>query len=152
MSTGTTLVAVKQQLKTLLTARPGLSGVQVSFARPTTGLLSEAIWFDTAAPDEADTAISVMGGAVKKVDETYTFTTVVQVLLTDGRDEETADLRAVALLAELQQTVAAAPVAIGAIRLLQMAGWVHTVGPLGEGTSKGARFDVALRVNALLQP
>lgn len=150
MSTGTTLVEVKQALVTALAARSGLSGVTVSYAKPaTTAMPAEAIWFGDA---EAETAISTMGGAVKKIDETYVLEAVVQVLIRDGRDEEAADVRAEAVFTEFQQQLAAVPKVIDAIRQAQMTGWVHTVGPIGESTNRGARFDIALRINALLQP
>ncbi len=149
MSTGTTLPEVRRALVASLGARPGLSAVTVSYAKPTGTMPAEAIWFGDA---EAETAIAVMGGAIKKVDETYTLDAVVQVLLRDGRDEEAADLRAAAVFAEFQQQLAATPQPVAAVRQVQMAGWAHTVGPIGETTNRAARFDITLRVNALLQP
>ena len=149
MSTGTTLVEVKQALVTSLGARAGLSAVTVSYARPNGTMPNECIWFGDA---EAETAISVMGGAVKKIDETYNLDAVVQILIRDGRDEEAADLRAEAVFTEFQQQLAATPKPVDAVRQVQMSGWAHTVGPIGETTNRAARFDITLRVNALLQP
>lgn len=149
MSTGTTVVEVIQALVALLDARAGLDGVAVSYARPNGTMPHEAIWFGDA---EAETSISVMGGAVKKVDETYDLAAVVQVLIRDGRDEEAADVRAKAVFTEFQQQLAATPKPVDAVRLVQMTGWARTVGLIGETTTRAARYDIALRVNALLQP
>lgn len=149
MATGTTLVTVKKALRTLLAARAGLAGVQVSYAKPLGGLLPEAVWFGGAEAPEA--RIAATGGTVKKVHENYSFTAVVQVLVEDGRDEEAADERAAALLGELQQAVAANPT-LGSTHVVQMAGWEQSLGPVGEGTNRAARYDVVLTVHAELAP
>lgn len=148
MTTGTTLTAFKVAYVALLAARPGLAGVQVAYAKPTTELQSEAIWLASATTE--DVRLATMGGAVKKVDETYLLSGVVQVLLSDGRDEQTADARANVLLGEVQEALAANPKDLAGVRLATLSGWEHDVGPIGEGTSKGARFDFTIRVEARL--
>ncbi|MEV0085258.1 hypothetical protein [Saccharopolyspora sp. NPDC050642] len=150
MSIGTTLPAVKRALLDALAARPGLSGVQVSYEMPQRALAGEAIWFDEDTETEA--GIPVMKAGTKKVDETYALPVVVQVLVTDGRDAEVADLRAAALLAELQQSLAENPQVTPAIQWAELGGWSHHVGPIGDGSSRGSRFDVLVRVRARLSP
>jgi len=150
MSTGTTLPAVKRAIVDALAARPGMAGVQVSYEMPQRGIAAESVWF--GEDTETETEIPVMKAGTKHVDETYALPLVVQVLVTDGRDAETADLRAAALLAQVQQCLAVQPRIIPAIQWAEMAGWVHHVGPIGDGTSRGSRFDVSVRVRARLSP
>lgn len=147
MTTGTTLVAFKGALRTRLAARAGLTGVQVLYAKPTSGLKAEAIWFEDA---ETDAEIPVLKAGTKKVDEHISLVAVIQVRINDGRNEEAADLRAAELLAELQQELAETPRTIDAIQWAEMLGWSHTVGPIGDGTSRAARFEVTLRIRARL--
>ncbi|MGW5647520.1 hypothetical protein [Saccharopolyspora sp. NPDC003762] len=150
MSTGTTLPVVKRALLDALAARPGLAGVQVAYEMPQRGIAAESLWFGEDTETEA--GIPVMKAGTKHVDEQFAVPMVVQVLITDGRDAETADQRAAALLAELQQCLAQAPRLTPAIQWAEMSGWVHHVGPIGDGTARGSRFDVALRVRARLIP
>lgn len=150
MSTGTTLPVVKRAILDALSARAGLSGVQVSYEMPQRGMLAESIWF--GEDTETETEIPVMRAGTKHVDETWSALLVVQVLITDGRDAETADLRAAALMAEVQQTLAAQPRITPAIQWAELGGWTHHVGPIGDGTSRGSRFDCAIRVRARLSP
>lgn len=151
MATGTTLIAFRSGLVTRLTARAALAGVQVAKTmpgtEPGTELAAESIWFADA---ESDHEIPVMKAGTKKVDEVFTLAAVVQVLILDGRDQDTADLRAVALLAELQQELAETPHTIDSVDWAEMAGWNYVGGALGGGTSRGSRFDVLLRVAARL--
>ncbi|WP_189059579.1 hypothetical protein [Longimycelium tulufanense] len=149
MATGTTLVSFKQELKTQLEARAGLSGVTVHYAFPETGITGEDIWFGEIA--ETDAEIPIMKSGTKKVDETVSVPVVVQVLKQQGEDQETADLRAVALLAELQQELAETPRTITDIYAAEMVGWTHTGGQLG-GSNHGSRFDVTVRIRARLEP
>lgn len=147
MSTGTSLVTFKQALRTALTARPGMSGVQVSYAFPEDDLQAESLWFEDAVTSNE---IPVMKAGTKKVDEEYTLDAVIQVLKQQGESQETADLRAAALLAELQQALAENPQITPEIQWVEMAGWEHTPGKLNAG--HGSRFNVTLRVRARLFP
>lgn len=149
MSTGTSLVAFKQTLKTALAARPGMSGVQLSYGYPGNDYVQrESVWFEGA--EVVNSEFPVMKAGTKKVDETYTLDVVVQVLKTQGEDQEAADLRAVALLAELQQALAENPQLTPEIQWAEMAGWEHATGELNTG--HGSRFNVTLRVRARLYP
>lgn len=150
MSTGSTLVVVKDALLVGLRARPGLAGVQVAYALPQRGLQREAIWFGEET--ETDAAIPVMRAGIKKVEEQYSLPMVLQVLVTDGRDERAADGRAVELLAELQQLLAERPRITDAIEWAELSAWAHYVGPIGDSTNRGARFEVQITVRARLFP
>lgn len=150
MSIGTTLPVVKRAIIDALSARAGLSGVQVSYEMPQRGILAESVWF--GEDTETETEIPVMKAGTKKVDETYALPLVVQVLVTDGRDAETADLRAAALLGEVQQCLAESPRLTPQIQWAELGGWSHHVGPIGDGTSRGSRFDALVRVRARLSP
>ncbi|MCI2421507.1 hypothetical protein MOQ72_29140 [Saccharopolyspora sp. K220] len=150
MSIGTTLPTVKRALVDALSARPGLAGVQVVYELPQRGLLTEAIWF--GEDTETENTIPVMRAGTKKVDETYALPLVVQVLITDGRDAETADQRAATLLGQVQQCLAENPRLTPEIQWAELGGWSHRVGPIGDGSSRGSRFDALVRVQARLFP
>lgn len=153
MATGTTLVTVTQALVALLAPRPALDGVQVAFCMPTNEpgneLADEAIWFGGASTPEVEQA--AFGGAIKADHERYDLEAVIQVALRDGRTEETCAVRAAALLAELQQVLASNKTAGGAMRI-QLAGWEHTIGPLGDSGNRGSRYDLTISVLAELKP
>lgn len=150
MSAGTSLVAFKQALKTALAARAGLTGVQVAYEYPSTNITGEDIWLGNA---ESDNRIPVMRAGTKKVDEDYTLTVFAQVLKTQGEGQEAADLRASALLAEVQQCLAETPQLTAQIMWAQITGWEHFVGPFeGGGASRGSRFEIRVSVRARLFP
>jgi hypothetical protein len=155
MATGTSLVALKQALVTALRARAGLTGVQVlywpdDFLVGDDHLKNEAIWFGNARWLESE--IQVLTAGTKPVDEVYEIDWYVQVLKEDGSTQETADLRAVALLAELQQALAETPQPStqsfwALIRLGQ-----HFTGQLVPGPNHGSRFEGTVEVRARLAP
>jgi hypothetical protein len=150
MAAGTTLVAVRVAFRTLLQARPDLDGVQVTYGRPRTDLPPEAIWFEGRS--EADhVRLAATGGVVKTVEENYDFNVVLQVLAEADAEDlgQAADERAVELFAELQQTVAAAPTVIDAVKVAQISGWTHDSAALGS-SEQGSRFVVTVRVTAHL--
>lgn len=150
MSTGTTLPTVKRALIDALSTRPSLDGVQVSYEMPQRAMSYESIWF--GEDTETENTIPVMRAGTKKVDETYALPLVVQVLVTDGRDAEAADLRAAALLGAVQQCLAESPRLTPEIQWAELGGWAHHVGPIGDGSSRGSRFDALVRVQARLIP
>ncbi len=148
MTTGSSVHAFKVALVALLAARAGLSSVQVAYSKPATDLQVEAIWLGDATAE--DVRLATMGGTVKKVDEVYLLAGVVQVLKTDGVNEQTAAARCVVLFGEVQEALAASLDDLGGVRLATLSGWEHTVGQIGDGPSKGARFDFTVRVEARL--
>lgn len=155
MATGTTLYDVTDALVTLLDARPGLDDVTVTFAKPMNEpgveLADEAIWFGGATTDVEQAAF---GGTIKADFEQYELDCVVQVLIRDGRTEQACALRAKALFAELQQALAAktTKTLVAGVQKIQLTGWEHQVGPVGDGTNRGARYDVTIFVMAELKP
>ena len=153
MSQGTSLVAFKQAIITNLTARSGLSGVQVAYAwddlpSGDDHLEGEAIWLgDTTWPEYE---IPVMRSGTKKVDERYELELFIQVLKVDGSDQETADVRAQALLVEVQQALAETPQQSAQIFVAQFVVQKHHTGQIPPGPGHGSRFDCVLAVHARL--
>lgn len=131
--TTTSLPTVKAQLLARLQARPGLAGVQVTYVWPggdATG--DEAIWFGDA---RGVGTYPVMRAGRKPRDEEYTFDVFAQVLAPDSWDQ-TSEARALALLAELEGTVADDPnLGLTALPTLvaRVANWTLTNGVLGDG-------------------
>lgn len=155
MSQGTSLVAVKQVLVTALRARPGLAGIQVLYAwddfeGTDDHLRDEAIWFGNTLWTASE--IPVMKAGTKKVDEEYELEVFIQVLKTDGVDQEAADVRARLLLVELQQALAEAPqISVETFwALLRMRR--HATGLLAPGPGHGSRFEGVIEVRARLAP
>lgn len=155
MTTGTSLVAVKQALVTALRARPGLSGVQVlygidDFPTGDDHLEEEAIWFGEAT--WPDTEIPTLRAGTKEVDETYELAWVVEVIKPDGSSQEAADVRAKALMVELQQALAEnpqiAPEILWAVFVIRR----HVPGQVASGPGHGSRFEGVIEVRARLFP
>jgi hypothetical protein len=155
MSTGTSLVALKQALITALRARAGLVGVQVLYAAGDfqTGddhLEGEAIWLRNTEWESSE--FPVMRAGTKKVDEVYALEVFVQVLKTDGSSQETADLRALALVAELQQALAETPQVSAQTFWGELKMRRHITGQLSPGPGHGSRFEAVIWVKARLAP
>lgn len=151
MTTGTTLVAFKQALRTRLSARPGLVGVTVSYAEPVVYETDDNMWFGTAT---GAAKLSVMrGGATAlKVDEDYQLGVHIQAVKYGDDAQEAVDLRATELLRELQTELAETPQTIPDIFIAEFVGWSATVGPVvvEDGSGYASRFDTQVRVRARL--
>lgn len=155
MTTGTSLVAVKQALVTALRARAGLTGVQVLYAFDDfevgdDHVQDDAIWFTDTEWIESE--ITVWNTGTKKVDETYSLGWTIQVLKADGATQETADLRAKTLLVELQQALAEVPVISAEILWALLRMTRHATGQLVSGPGHGSRFEGVVEVRARLAP
>ncbi len=150
MSTGSSLIAFKQALRVALVSRQTLTGVQVTYEYPVASITGEDVWLGNA---ESTNRIPVMRAGTKKVDEDYTLTVIVQVLMTQSEGQEAADLRAVALLREVQQCLAENPQITPEIQWAQVSGWTHSTGPFeGGSSSRGSRFEIRVNVRARLFP
>ena len=151
MTTGTSLVALKQALVTALAARPGLAAVQVEYEYPMPSPEAQAIWFGGAEAD-LDTPVARAGRI--KMQEDYTVTLVAQVLKQQGEGQEAADVAALALLQEIQQELADNPVPTPAVLWALLKSWSHSVGPFGDASggnvSRGSRFEIRIGVRARL--
>lgn len=155
MTTGTSLVAVKQAVVTALRARGGLAGVQVlygpdDFEAGDDHVQDEAIWLGDT--NWLTSEIPVWNTGTKKLDETYALNWVIQVLKADGALQETADLRARVLLAELQQALAETPVISAEILWGLLRVTRHLTGQMVTGPGHGARFEGVIEVRARLAP
>lgn len=147
---GTTLVPVKQALRDLLRARPALSEVQVSYGEPGAyNLGSDAIWFTVA--EALHHEIAMRNGGAFPIKEDYHLTVIVQsfTMTTEGFEEN--DLRAAAMMHELELVVGENPQVIPGVMLIQLAGWQHFPAVANaEGSGYISRFEVQLRVRAQL--
>lgn len=153
-NTGTTLVAVKIALRDLLKARVGLADVQIAYAEPGAyNIESDAIWFSVAEALHHET--SMRNGAAFPIQEDYHLTVIVQAF-TFGADIaieglEEGDLRAVALMHELELCVSENATSIPGVMMLQLAGWQHFPNEANAaGSGYISRFEVQLRVRARL--
>jgi hypothetical protein len=155
MTTGTSLVVLKQTVVTALRARPGLTGVQIlygpdDFVSPDDHVEAEAIWFGDTEWLESE--IPVMKSGTKKIDETYALRWTLQVVKDDGSSQETADLRAKALLVELQQALAEAPDISAEVFWALLRVERHLTGQMVTGPGHGSRFEGVIEVRARLAP
>lgn len=158
MSQGTTLIAVKQRLKTVLAAAVAADVTVMYWADElaTSSLPRKAIWFD-----EADSIVDIptMRTGAKAYHETYTIACIVQVLADDGSSQETADTEAAAILQTVQSEIASDPQlgkTITGLQWVKFAGWEHELGqlpnPNGGELGHGSRFTARLAVSARLNP
>lgn len=143
---GTSLIVFKQALCEELRARPGLADVEVLYA-PTDAESDEAIWFGKAETEEL--SIASMRADKLHLQEKYDLYGCVQVKMTQGQTQEQADVRAVAILAELQQELTEAPNTCDDIQWASLHSWKHVGGKLGTG--HGSRFEFTIRVHARLE-
>lgn len=149
MSTGTTLVTLKQELRDALQVLPGLVEVKVSYGYPGEGgITGRDIWMADA---ESENQIPTMRAGTKRVDETLALSLIVQVLKTSGEGQEAADLEAVELFSEVQQLFARSPQISPSIMWAQIARWSHKTGSFaGNESSHGSRFEVTIVARARL--
>jgi hypothetical protein len=143
---GTSLVLFKQALCEELRARPGLADVEVLYA-PTDAESAEAIWFGKAETEEL--SIATLRAGKLHLQEKYDLYGCVQVRQTEGQTQESADVRAVAILAELQQELTEAPDTCDDIQWASLHSWKHVGGKLGTG--HGSRFEFTIRVHARME-
>lgn len=155
MTTGTSLVDFKQALVTALRARPALAAVQVlygpdDFPSGDDHVENESIWFG----DTNWTAfeIPLIKAGTKKVDETYELDWIIQVIKGDGSLQETADIRAKALLVELQQALAETPQVSAETFWAQLRLRRHATGQVVSGPGHGSRFEGVVEVRSRLYP
>lgn len=100
---GTTMAAVKANLKTALLARAGLSGVKVTYGHPggnATG--REIIWLGSTNTEGTQTVPSMRAGT-KRRHEDYTLNVYIEVL---GHSPEKCEQRACSISAEIEDYIA----------------------------------------------
>jgi hypothetical protein len=149
VTTGTTLVTLKQQLRDALQALPGLASAQITYGYPgENAITGKDIWMADA---ESENHIAVIKAGTKKVDETLALSLIIQVLKTAGEGQEAADLEAVELFSEVQQLFARSPQISPSIMWAQIARWSHKTGAYsGNESSHGSRFEVTVTARARL--
>lgn len=144
MST-TTLVPVKLKLIDLLVGRPGLAGTQIGYRWPGDATEQEAIWLGDS---RGAGTYPVMRAGRKPRDELYTFDVFLQVLTPDALDE-TSELRALELLAELEDVVADDPgLGLGGTHptlVARVASWASTNGLLESGWGTVIKADIEVK-------
>lgn len=146
--TGTSLVAVKQALRDLFTAAPGLADVQVSYSTPGGYATGDVIFF--AGGDALHHEISMRNGGAFPIVEDYRLQVDVQAFTMETEGQEVADQRAVAIFQEVIQLVSQNPQLAG-VMMLQLASWIHHVTEAeAAGSGYISRFEVQLRIRAQL--
>lgn len=151
MTAGSTLAEVKQSLVARLKARPGLAGVQVSYAYPddfAEGRDGEDIWL-AGAEGECQPMGQRGGGALPTLED-FRLVVVLQSLKHGGQGQQAADAAATVMLAELQAELATAP-QLGGVLMVELAGWRHVPGPFAASPGgHGSRYECQVRVRARL--
>lgn len=122
---GSNYQLIKSAVVAALSARPGLSGVQVTYSTPAK-ITSSTIFFDSRGPGASiDQNIRVMTGPSTvsnphRVLETVTIPLVIQAV--SQTDVEAADIEAVRMLAEVQQAFAGASQMVPSCMWVQLSG------------------------------
>lgn len=154
MTQGTAMLAFRQALVTALRARASLADVQVLYAPDDfesgdDHLQDEAIWFGDT--EWVESVIPTMKAGVKHVDETFLMEFFLQVVKADGSTQETADIRAKALIAEVQQELATNPdLTYPTILWAEMHLKKHHILQVNPGPGHGSKFDGDIEVHARL--
>lgn len=149
MSTGSTLIEVKQALIAALSARPGLAGAQITYGFPVGQITGRDVWLGEATSENSPD--TMRGGARVPTLEDYRLTVHLQVIKSQGEGQEAADVEALGLLNEVQQEIAGLPQPTPNVLMVELAGWEHLPAVLeGQGQSCGSKFTVAVRVRARL--
>jgi hypothetical protein len=120
--------ALKRNLQTQLQARPGLSGVQISYGAPLPDPQREFIALLDVEGDQRAAAL----GAQRRV-ETYVLTVVVNVIQ-ETTDQRACTERCYTLAAELENQLRADATVNGAVRIAQIWGPFKLEEFAGENT------------------
>lgn len=163
---GSTIGDVKSALLTVLRARSGLGGVNISYPGPrlaydvkTDAGLYEAIWLDDGpamGPATGQEVVSIVKGLPLEIDDNYDFTVVIQVLrpMSDATLEDT-EARSIELLGEVIGAISSDPnLGLPIANYLRCEvlpyRWDHSTGHLPKPPGFGSRFHLHLRVQARL--
>jgi len=139
-----TIPTLKKNLQTLLQARAGLTGVQVSYGYPGPEPEAEYIWLADAKGDQHAATIGT-----RSRNERYTLRILIYTQNSDPADQQTPTERAFALFAEIEAQLRTDPQVNGALP----SGVAQVEGPiqlteLAGAESRGALLDVSVLCTA----
>lgn len=150
LPTSSTKAATKAALVERLRSRAGLSGVQVSYSWPGKTVKRESIWCGKAA---GASNVPTMRSGRKARDEIYLLDVIIEVIIEgdpDGRGQQIADERALALAAEVDGVLADDP-RVGTDFLVSAVVENHDLDEGGTlDTGYGARVRMGIRCHARL--
>ena len=136
----TTITAMRAAFIALLTARSGLSGVQIGYGMPPGALQREHILL---GPVDATQEYRALGTTRKFED--YTVSLFISVTR-EGVQQQTADERALTLLAEVDACLRANPTVSGTVLTAELAR--YRLEPLASETTREARITVEVQTRA----
>jgi hypothetical protein len=136
----TTITAMRAALIALLQARAGLTGVQLGYGMPSGALQREHILLGQVEATQEYAAI----GTVRKFED-YTVALFISVTR-EGVQQQEADERALALLAEVDACLRSNPTVSGTVLTAELAR--YRMEPLASDTTREARITVEIQTRA----
>lgn len=136
-----TVPAFKAALLTRLAARTGLSGVQVSYGWPSGQVKRESMMLGGVSGRQEFRTV----GATQKMEE-YTLTIYVNVIREGGALQQTADERALALMAEVEAELRSDLTVNNTVLTAQLAGF--DLEPMASAESRQASLTLSIDVIA----
>jgi hypothetical protein len=134
---------LKQNLVTLLAARPALNGVQVSYGPPLPNPGREFVWCGKATGDQS--WMTVGGTKLEEYDQQ-----VLISVLREGVDMHAADARCFVLFAELEALLRADQTVTGAVAVAAVEGFELGEGVAPDGTSRESTLTVQVACQAYI--
>ena len=131
---------MRAALLAALQARAGLSGVQLGYGMPPGSLQREHILFGLVDATQEYRAL----GTVRKFED-YTLTVFIGVSR-EGTDQQAADDRALALMAEVEEVLRADPTVSGTVLTAQVER--YRLEPLASDTTREARITLEIQTRA----
>lgn len=136
----TTITAMRAALIALLQARAGLSGVQIGYGMPTGALQREHILLGLVEASQEYRAI----GTTRKFED-YTVTVHIGVVR-EGTNQQAADERALALLAEVEGALRTDPTVSNTVMTAEVSR--YRLEPLASETTREARVTLDILTRA----
>lgn len=131
---------MRAALVALLSARGGLSGVQIGYGMPPGALQREHILLGLVDASQEYRAL----GTARKFED-YTATVHIGVMR-EGTDQQAADERALALLAEVEATLRTDPTVSGTVLTAEVGN--YRLEPLANENTREARITLDIRTRA----
>jgi len=140
-----TIPTMKANLKTLLSARAGLTGVQISYGPPSVGTQREYIWLGDV---EGEQTYAAMAAANQRY-ENYELSVTVDVIL-EGTDPKPADERCFVLYGEVENQIRTDKTVNGAVTDAQCGRFRLTENTTADGMTRTARLVTLIRCQAYI--
>jgi hypothetical protein len=136
----TTITAMRAALLALLQARPALAGVQLGYGMPTGALQREHMLLGLVDATQEYRAL----GTTRKFED-YAVTMHIGVMR-EGTDQQAADERALALMAEVEAVLRADPTVSNTVLTAQVDR--YRLEPLASDTTREARITLDIQTRA----